>query len=175
MCGSATLAIAVSSSSMKVASVTTTATIQGLIGGRSAAASGTEMEAAAGLMGAPACFDATRDRSVSYNFQWNSISGQVGRRPGLEGLKGERATNPAWESFATQLRYFLPSRDQHDARHVNEQAVLHHARHVAEPASERWRVRDLAEAAVENVMAFVRDKRAAVGLAKLHQIGRAHV
>jgi hypothetical protein len=36
---------------MKVASVTTTATIQGLMGGCVAAAWGTEMEAAAGLMG----------------------------------------------------------------------------------------------------------------------------
>src|SRR5260370_2168398 len=94
MCGSATLAIAVSSSSMKVASVTTTATIQGLIGGRSAAASGTEMEAAAGLMGAPACFDATRDRSVSYNFQWNTISDQLVAEPVLRGSNGQRRANP---------------------------------------------------------------------------------
>jgi len=45
-----TLAIAVSSSSMKVASVTVTAMIHGLIRGRVSAISGTGIEAAATLM-----------------------------------------------------------------------------------------------------------------------------
>src|SRR5208282_6645911 len=70
---------------------------------------------------------------------------------------------------ATQLHYFVTFRDQHHACHANKQAVFHYARHIAELLSERWRVRDLAEAAIENVMAFVRDKRAVVGLAKFHR------
>src|SRR4029077_15442426 len=69
--------MAVSSSSMKVASVTVTAMIQGLITGRVAARLGTEMEAAAALIGVPGCLDATRDRSVSSNVWYNAISDQL--------------------------------------------------------------------------------------------------
>src|SRR5229473_2471351 len=77
MSGSATLAMAVSSSSMNVASVTTTATTQGLIAGRVAPTLGTGMEAAAALMGALGSFDALRDRPVASNIWYNAISDQL--------------------------------------------------------------------------------------------------
>jgi hypothetical protein len=53
ICGSATLAIAVSSGSMKVASVTVTAMIQGLIADRVAATFGKGKEAVVALIACP--------------------------------------------------------------------------------------------------------------------------
>ena len=58
---------------MNVASVTTTATTQGLIEGRVAATLGTGMEAAAALMGALSRFDAIRDQPVASNM-WHNHS-----------------------------------------------------------------------------------------------------
>src|SRR5258708_35995040 len=77
ICGSATLAIAVSSRSMKVARVTTMATIHGLTVGWVAPTLGTEMVAAAALTEVPARFDATRDRSVASNVCYHAISDQL--------------------------------------------------------------------------------------------------
>jgi hypothetical protein len=68
MCGKATLAIAVSSSSMNVASVTVAAMIHGLMAGRSVTALGMGMVAAVALtvlMMGSGSLDAKRDRSVS--------------------------------------------------------------------------------------------------------------
>ncbi len=68
MWGRATLAMAVSRSSMKVASVTVTAMIHGLTAGRVAATFGKGMEVAPALMELPGCFDAVRDQSVSSTY-----------------------------------------------------------------------------------------------------------
>jgi hypothetical protein len=57
MWGNATLAMAVSRSSMNVARVTTTATIQGLIAGRPAVTCGNGMEAVAELISGSAPFE----------------------------------------------------------------------------------------------------------------------
>ena len=73
MCGKATLAMAVSRSSMNVASVTVTAMIQGLIAGRVAATFGKEMEPAIALIRVPGFLDALRDRSVASNIWYNAI------------------------------------------------------------------------------------------------------
>ena len=62
---------------MKVASVTVTAMIQGLIPGRVAALSGAGTEAAAALIGVPDRFGATRDRSVASNLWYNEISDRL--------------------------------------------------------------------------------------------------
>jgi hypothetical protein len=64
MCGNATLAIAVSSSSMNVASVTVAAMIHGLMAGRSATRLGTGMTAVLALtvlITGTGRFDAKRD------------------------------------------------------------------------------------------------------------------
>src|SRR5258708_3592155 len=95
MWGKATLAIAVSRSSMKVARVTVTAMIQGLIAGRVAATLGTEMEASATLIWVPVCFDATRDRSVSSNFWYNAISDRLVAKLVLRNLNAQRRADPA--------------------------------------------------------------------------------
>src|SRR5258707_12194271 len=77
MWGSATLAMAVSSNSMNVASVTTTATIQGLIAGRSAATYETGMEAAAELIQVPAPLLVQKETVRSHlNFSNMAISDQ---------------------------------------------------------------------------------------------------
>src|SRR5216684_7128351 len=100
MCGSATLAMAVSSSSMNVASVTTTATTQGLIEGRVAATLGTGMEAAAALMGALGSFDAQRDRSVASNICYNAISDQLVAGMAWWRFTCAKASKPGRKSFA---------------------------------------------------------------------------
>src|SRR5260370_34009643 len=76
MCGKATLAMAVSSSSMKVASVTATAMIQGLIAGRSVMAWAAEMVAVAVLISVPTPVDATRDQPVPSNIWYDATSDQ---------------------------------------------------------------------------------------------------
>src|SRR5713226_1491662 len=95
MWGKATLAMAVSSSSMKVASVTVTAMSHGLIPGRAWAASGTERVAAAVLIRVPGCFDATRDRSVASNVWYNAISDQLVAELVLRDLNDQRRADPA--------------------------------------------------------------------------------
>src|SRR5580700_6591917 len=87
MCGKATLAIAVSSSSMNVASVTVAAMIQGLMAGRPATMPGTGMTAVAALtvlITGTGCLDAKRDRTVSKNIGYNIQRDQlVARRSGF--------------------------------------------------------------------------------------------
>src|SRR5882672_6656457 len=68
--------MAVSRSSMKVASVTVTAMIHGLIACRSASAYGVRRETVTVLISVPALFDATRDRQVSSNIWYDAASDQ---------------------------------------------------------------------------------------------------
>src|SRR5260370_31008461 len=85
--------MAVSSSSMKVASVTVTAMSHGLRPARGWAALGTEMVAAAMLIQAPGCFDAIRDRSVASNIWYNALSDRLVAKlfwRGAEMRKGEQ-------------------------------------------------------------------------------------
>src|SRR5260370_27180790 len=95
MWGKATLAMAVSSSSMKVARVTVTAMIHGLMAGRVAATFGKEMEPVVALMEVPGCFDATRDRSVSSNIWYNAISDQLVAELVYRDLNEQRRADPA--------------------------------------------------------------------------------
>src|SRR6266849_6919527 len=94
MWGKATLAMAVSSSSMKVASVTVTAMIQGLIAGRPLAIYGTGMEAVVELIRCRRLFDATRDRSVASNVWYNAISDQLVAELILRDLNAQRRADP---------------------------------------------------------------------------------
>src|SRR5271167_5185012 len=57
-------------------------------------------------------------------------------------------------------------RNQHRRRHVNEKTVFDDAGHVAEGARKAYRIRNLSEAAIQNVMTFVGEKGFPGGLAQ---------
>ena len=57
-------------------------------------------------------------------------------------------------------------RNQHRRRHVNEKTVFDDAGHVAEGARKAYRIRNLSEAAIQNVMTFVAEKRFPCSLAQ---------
>src|SRR5580692_8675884 len=82
-----------------------------------------------------------------------------------------RKWNDCWRRLRRLRDNLLPAkfldlitfRNQDDTRHADEQAVFHNSWHVAQNPCQRRRIVDLAEVAIQDVMAFVGDKRFAVG------------
>src|SRR6266481_1415419 len=92
--GKATLAMAVSRSSMKVASVTVTAMIQGLIPASVAATFGKEMEPVVALIRCPVSWMQQETVRSHLNVWYNAISDQLVAGLVLRDLDAQRRADP---------------------------------------------------------------------------------